>query len=545
MSSKSFFIFLFLVLCSFSATAYWKEQTNATYISIGGSNYYSGLPGDYANFYDNNYSSQISAWSYIGGQCYGPDGYGFDCGWAKFLINYTGMVSTENNALWMTKTGGSTSNTSLPNDCYNITLIRLAYYCSKYITCEWVCWNYTSPATFKWIHAVSAGVNDLPFEESLFVNYTEPANLTLDLIGNIAFCNESHGVSVVLAMNNSPVVNPYDPGSSPGVYNFNCSFAGNENITANYTTGSFTIFPVVYNVTVRLNESDQNRTGTYPYPINFDCESNGSAVSLYLNASPIVNDTTHDLAAGYYNFSCNSSSDQKSLFLLIEKADSVTSLYLNGTQADRTIVWPAVSNASASANQGTVGLYRNNTVKANPEVASLNPGSYLYTANTSGNENYTGSSVSWVLTVSKATASITLSASPSSITGGGFSNVSCSESHLLPILLYVDGVNVSNPYYDSFAVGTYSFICNTSGNANYSSGSASYSLVVGSTGCDGLLEGWAKFSILMLIFFILLSAWLGRSITKNAKLLSFLTFIIIVGVFALVVLANMVNPCGV
>ena len=563
MKSFNFLIFvLFLIVCSVSVSAYWKEQTNATYIFHNGySSYgYSLWTGDYINFNDSNYSSGVS-WSVYSGSCGGSSIYWIDCNPATVKFNYTKLVSTGNKLLLRTKTSSQSVNYSVPNDCINMTETRFVfsgYRWGNNAGCEyaWYCWNYTKNKTYalygagseSW-YAIASGTSSAggcyPYEESLYVNYTEPANLSLDLTGYKANCSETHGLSVVLRMNNSPVVNPYDPGSSPGYYSFNCSAVGDENYTANYTLGNFTIFPIVYNVTVALNGSDINRTGTYPYPIDFTCEGNGSAISMYLNASPIVNGTTHDLAANYYNFSCNNTADQKSLFLLIEKADSVTSLYLNSSQSDVSMSWPAASNASAVSNYGTVGLFRNGTVKANPEVASLNPGSYLYLANTSGNENYTSSSASWILTVGKASSSLSLSIIPSSIQGGDLSNISCSESHGLTTNLYMDGILSANPRYQSFAVGTYTFLCNTSGNANYSASSTSGTLTVGTTGCDGLFNGFLKVFMLVVVFFVMIAACFGEKFMHKNMWIFWMMALILVAIFAIMVLDNMINPCNV
>jgi hypothetical protein len=68
--------------------------------------------------------------------------------------------------------------------------------------------------------------------------------------------------------------------------------------------------------------------------------------------------------------------------------------------------------------------------------------------------------------------------------------------------------------------------------------------------CDSLFNGFAKFCIMMVIIFIIFAAAAGRNGAmihweKHQRMIMFMTFIILIGVFALVVLANMVNPCGI
>lgn len=62
--------------------------------------------------------------------------------------------------------------------------------------------------------------------------------------------------------------------------------------------------------------------------------------------------------------------------------------------------------------------------------------------------------------------------------------------------------------------------------------------------CDSMLDGWAKFAMLVLIICIMLTAVLGKEYLSSNKWIFSLMFLLIVCAFALIVLANMVNPCG-
>jgi len=98
---------------------------------------------------------------------------------------------------------------------------------------------------------------------------------------------------------------------------------------------------------------------------------------------------------------------------------------------------------------------------------------------TPGNANYSATSTTFIVTINKAPAPLTLTssggwllASPpfASVTGGGCpSQLTCS--------LYLTGVGVTNPYTNLFPPGAYPFVYETLGNANYSYTSISNTLV--------------------------------------------------------------------
>ena len=466
------FLTFLLIACSVSVNAFIDYQEVANYSYWNG--YGCGITYPCSNFNDSNFNTRARN-ELTGGT-----------GWTYFYENYTVNVSGNvvNHILKFRDQLG-TFNISIPASCKRTSVdIRISHIAwSGCCTChsDWYCYNGSDYQLLQSDTAFDSSTCYV-YENGLYTNYTLPANLTLDLSGYVANCSESHGLPVVLKMNNSPVVNPYDPGSSPGYYSFNCSAVGDENYTANYTTGSFTIFPVVYNVTVYLNGSDMNMSGTFPYPINFTCETNDSTeLSLYLNNTPLVNATVSDLAAGYWNFSCNNSVVQKSLFLTINKASSITRLFLNGTESDTTLSWPNSINASATADYGSVVLYRNSTNLSNPEVLVLAPGSYHYEASTAESENHTYSTVSYTLTVSKAFGIIEIllngHVGDLSILVGELSNATA-RVDAGSVNLYRDGVLKANPDIDVLGRGFYVYFANSSGDENHSASSTLYTLNV-------------------------------------------------------------------
>ena len=63
--------------------------------------------------------------------------------------------------------------------------------------------------------------------------------------------------------------------------------------------------------------------------------------------------------------------------------------------------------------------------------------------------------------------------------------------------------------------------------------------------CDSLLEGWAKFAIIALIISIMVAGALGKDFLTKNKWVFGLMFLLIAGIFAIIVLNNMINPCGI
>ena len=128
-------------------------------------------------------------------------------------------------------------------------------------------------------------------------------------------------------------------------------------------------------------------------------------------------------------------------------------------------------------------LYRDDVSVSNPEVLVLGAGSYNYTYNTTGNNNYTSGSVSNILVINQADPVSGMSLTGTSpITFGTAGDFEGTESNNgdgdCVYELFKDGVLVSNPDTEVLGGGSYSYDYNTTGCANYTSGELSDSLTV-------------------------------------------------------------------
>ena len=98
----------------------------------------------------------------------------------------------------------------------------------------------------------------------------------------------------------------------------------------------------------------------------------------------------------------------------VSKGATSTQLFLNGSQANLSTAYHGGFNASGSTNLINVSLYRNGTlVNASGNLiafyySDLAAGQYNITAVNPGNANYTGSSETWWLTITKAASEVNL-----------------------------------------------------------------------------------------------------------------------------------------
>ncbi|MFC1742302.1 beta strand repeat-containing protein, partial [Nanoarchaeota archaeon] len=265
-----------------------------------------------------------------------------------------------------------------------------------------------------------------------------------------------------------------------GSWNYVCNASTTTNYEAASNTSGFTINKA--STTLNLTASP-SWTETYGTATTVNCTADNSEVTptLYRNGTPVSIPDVQTLGAGTYGYVCNASAtqnytgDSESNTLTINKASTSTQLYLNGSQANITVTYGTATNATAVTDTGTVTLYRNGTPVSNPEIATLGAGFYQYTATNPGDENHTGSSETWYVTVNTAADDINLYINGNlnqnvTITYGTQSNAT-GTSVSGTELLYRDGAGVANPEIATLNAGVYSYTVNTTGNQNYTSNS--------------------------------------------------------------------------
>ncbi|MBW2964234.1 DNRLRE domain-containing protein, partial [Candidatus Woesearchaeota archaeon] len=215
---------------------------------------------------------------------------------------------------------------------------------------------------------------------------------------------------------------------------------------ATYSPGAAYQFNVTWtdNTSVHTVRMEHNFTGTLQ---NYSVTGNSSG-EYYYNYT--------DLAAGTYAWRMHANDSYGYLnatpiwTYVVGKAASTTSLYLNGSQANRTLTYSQSSNATATTDAGSVTLYRNGTPVSNPEVTTLPAGLYNYTAINIGDTNHTGSSATWFLTVNKNAASVQLllNGTDSNLTIERLSDANITASLMtgdnVPIYLYRNGTLINS-----------------------------------------------------------------------------------------------------
>jgi len=192
-----------------------------------------------------------------------------------------------------------------------------------------------------------------------------------------------------------------------------------------------------------------------------------------------VNDTHTYTETIHYNYTIN------------KNTSTVAHLALNGTEGDYTGSYPIGSNATAwkAVSDGALTLLRNGTNVNNPENASFGAGTYNYTANFT-HQNYTSAQIDRLLTINKASSSITFEINGTSddvtLADG---NIKLKATLGAPsagtVGIYAGDRQVSSgaspltSEESGWAIGTYIMKGNWSGNANYTSDSVSYSAEIG------------------------------------------------------------------
>ena len=281
-----------------------------------------------------------------------------------------------------------------------------------------------------------------------------------------------------LLINTTNISGNYDPAF---VYEFNSTWTNSsedENITScNFTlgrpNGDVTIYQVTPNSTIPPTLCS----------ITFTQNSLGST--------------------GNYNWTWSAKNDtdwvtNDTFVFTLNNASNPIHLYLNMTlDANITYTYPQAVNATATSAGGTVYLYRNlshiiNGTSPQSELILLGNGTYNYTVNATGNQNYSdnSSSIVYYAFVNKGIPFVTLY-----INGGGLNKIvnlneminltAASNALELNVTLnlnftgYLDNfqngtspqTNLSNT--SSLGVGFFNFSAQVTGNENYSNSSLS------------------------------------------------------------------------
>jgi hypothetical protein len=274
----------------------------------------------------------------------------------------------------------------------------------------------------------------------------------------------------------------------------NYSYVCNVTETGNWSIASnSSIYELDPAITVLNLTASPSWNETYPTSTTVNCTADNAEVTpqLYVDGTNVSIPFTTTHAAGTYGYVCNNTASQNytsesaSNTLTINKAATTTQLYLDGSEANETVVYPTQTNATAVTSAGTVTLYRdNNPTVSNPEIITLAAGTtYNYTAVNSGDTNYLPSSETWFLIVQQNTTTCNIVfdlTQPQ--TYGTAINASCSCTNPEAVAkLYRDGDDVTSTENNAdvvLAAQTHDYVCNITASDNYTSASTSASYLI-------------------------------------------------------------------
>ena len=222
----------------------------------------------------------------------------------------------------------------------------------------------------------------------------------------------------------------YTPTKTGNIYNLTLNdlaadtynyywWANDSSENINSTSGNYTINKASGDVTLLLNGSASNQTGTYGIQTNASASTSYGSVTLYRNSTDVTaeNNIYVTLGASYYNYTAVSSGDQNhssvsiTRFVDISKAQSEINLTLNTTEGNVTVVqdsqiWLNLTTISGDSG-ATLNLYNNESL-INQGTGPL---SNFTTFNVEGlfnitgiyleSENYTSSSETWWVNVTE------------------------------------------------------------------------------------------------------------------------------------------------
>ncbi|MEM3154391.1 MAG: PKD domain-containing protein [Candidatus Woesearchaeota archaeon] len=264
----------------------------------------------------------------------------------------------------------------------------------------------------------------LPFIFDINATDSDPTNDTV----TFGLINVTPPLSGLAIDNTTGLIN-FTP-SVNGVFAVNLQTCDNLGACSN---GSFTLTisdttaPTPGGQLMPPNPSIYAPGANYTFGINFTDNGNITNVTFMLGSTAYTNvsqngsfyqTTVSDLAAGNYTFQWtakdsanNTNVSNRSIFTVL-KANSDLQLTLNGTAGNITVPQGTVVSAGANLTNttGTVSIYNNGILVASG-ASSLSAnitfpiqGSFNITASFAGNQNYTGSNTTFVVTVSDTVA---------------------------------------------------------------------------------------------------------------------------------------------
>jgi len=300
--------------------------------------------------------------------------------------------------------------------------------------------------------------------------------ITYGTTGDIEGTETNQGDSDVvytLYRNGTLVSNPDNSILAIGTYNYIYNSTGGENYTSNSEIKTFnlTVSKNTENCTIYFNE-----TSPLVYPATFKIYTNcTSSYILYRNGINISNESTQSLAAGIWNFEVQRTDEVNYSNTYDEKAFTVNKATPTGSiSGTTTITYGTIGDIEGTeTNTGDTDviytLYRNGIPVSNPDNTILAAGTYNYTYNTTGGENYTTNKSMDIktLTVNKNNLECKIyfnTTSPITYPATFKVYTNCTSE----FTIYRNGTIITNNSEQTLSAGTYNFTVIRTDNENYS-----------------------------------------------------------------------------
>lgn len=266
-----------------------------------------------------------------------------------------------------------------------------------------------------------------------------------------------------------------------GNYTYIFNVTGNANYTdVSSKTMTLNITKAGNPVTLLLNGVAGNLSITYPQQLNATANS-GVGTKLYRNGTDVTseNKLNVSLSAGYYSYLVNATGNANysanstgiTYYANISKGTSQTSLTFDKTspQTYGTAITPTCSIITG---QGSAVLTMNGSVITSGNALTLGAGTYSFNCSLAVSTNYTYSENVSSFTIDKKVPTGSLASTGGwTLTYPTETTISLSESNTgdggVTYIIYRDGVSISTGETITLGYGTYNYVLNTTGGANY------------------------------------------------------------------------------
>jgi len=390
---------------------------------------------------------------------------------SSFNITWTDALSSIGTVLFESNYSGAPQNYSMyllsgNVYSYNATLPAGTFYWKAYANDSGGNLNASTQQTFT----ISKADNVV----DLYLNGNKDQNLTITYLTQTNATGVASSGTANLYRDDVSVSNPeiVTLAAKTAGYKYVVNTTGSQNYTSNSTTFYVFINKASPTLSLLLDGAASDKTVGYGTQTNATGTASNAGDSdltygLYRNAANVSSGASvsdvQTLAANTYLYVYNTSGGENytsatiNRTLTINKAATSVKLFLNGNEGNNSQTYGTSSNATATLNVSglTFQLLRNGTQVASgtdsiSELGTLAASYYNYTASFDGNENYTGNSQTYFLTVNKTTPtlSLLLNGADSDISVSANTNITINSSSTTPagatVYLYESGSYVAN-----------------------------------------------------------------------------------------------------